>query len=121
MALKVNNDSNVSAYILVNESSSGTTPNVNVTGTSGKIHSMDVSNGAATHTSFLKMKLTEGTVTAGTTEPDVMLTCGPSTSERYDFPTGLDFSQLSFWTTRLAATTDTTTPNTTIVTILASK
>ena len=120
MALTINNDSNISTYTLIKESASGATPNSNVTGTSGKIYSLDISVAAGSnYVSYVKLKLTTGAVTAGTTEPDLMLSCVQGGTERYDFPSGLDFSQLTFWTTRNPATSDTTAPNTTTVTILA--
>lgn len=119
MTLKVNNDANVNTYKLIKQDSSvASAADVNVTGDSGEMLSLEISNGGSTHTSYVKFKLTSGTVTTGTTEPDLMLSCGPNTAERYDFPNGLGFSQLTFWSTRLPATSDTTAPNTTIVTIL---
>ena len=119
MALTINNDSNVNTYTILKETASGVTANTNVTGTSGRIYSVDISVASGgSYVSYLKFKLTSGTATVGTTEPDLMLNCLQNTSERYDFPSGLPFEQLTFWTSRNPATSDTTAPNTTIVTIL---
>jgi len=50
----------------------------------------------------------------------LLLVCGSNTSERYDFPAGLPFTVLSFYTSRELATSDTTAPGTTKVVILCS-
>ena len=121
MTLKVTGfTSSGASYKIVNDADSDENAESDVLGTSGSIYSVDITNSAGTHTSYVKFKLTSGTATVGTTEPDMMLVCGPSTSERYMFPAGLSFSQLTFWTARNAATTDTTAPNSTTVNILCS-
>lgn len=121
MALKVSGFSSTAAtYKLINNTDSDENAETDLTGTSGKIYQIYILNGAGTNTSYTKFKLTSGVVTPGTTEPDMMLVAGPSTSETYEFPNGLAFDQLSFWTTRLPATSDTTAPNTTTVTILCT-
>ena len=121
MTLKVTGfESAGASYKIVSDSDSDENPELDVTGASGKIYSIDINNGANTNTSYTKFKLTSGTVTAGTTEPDMMLVAPPSSAKQYVFPAGLDFTQLSFWTTRNPATSDQTAPNTTIVTILCS-
>tara|TARA_R100000458_G_C8267445_1_gene242399 strand:+ start:1135 stop:1500 length:366 start_codon:yes stop_codon:yes gene_type:complete len=121
MTLKVTGfASTLATYKLINDADSDENAETDVTGSSGILYAVDVSNGAGTNTSYLKMKLTEGTVTVGTTEPDLMLVAGPNTAVHYEFPNGIPFSQLSFWTTRNPVTTDTTAPNQTTVTILAS-
>ena len=121
MTLKVSGFSSaIATYKIVKDAVSNATAETDVTGTSGRIYHIDVSNTAGTHVSYAKFKLTSGTVTPGTTEPDMMLAAPPSTAKAYSFPNGLAFEQLSFWTTRAAATSDTTTPNTTIITILCS-
>ena len=121
MTLKVTGcASATSTYKIVNDTDSDENAETDVTGTSGSIYSIDITNTAGTHTSYMKFKLTSGETTVGTTEPDMMILCGPSTSERYYFPEGLAFEQLTFWTTRNPTTADTTAPNTTTVTILCS-
>tara|TARA_R100001163_G_C4892393_1_gene84772 strand:+ start:145 stop:510 length:366 start_codon:yes stop_codon:yes gene_type:complete len=121
MALKVTGYTSASnAYKIVNDSDSDENAEVDVIGSSGRIYAIDITNAAGTNTSYVKFKLTTGTVTVTTTEPDMMLVCGPNTSESYQFPNGLPFSQLSFWTTRNAATSDNTAPNQTTVNILCS-
>lgn len=121
MTLKVSGFSSTAAsYKIVNDADSDENVHTDVTGTSGNIYSIDISNGANTNTSYVKFKLTSGAATVGTTEPDMVLVCGPNTAEQYHFPSGLAFSQLTFWTTRNGETTDTTAPNATIVTILCT-
>tara|TARA_R110000796_G_scaffold64437_1_gene149289 strand:- start:92 stop:457 length:366 start_codon:yes stop_codon:yes gene_type:complete len=121
MTLKVSGFSSTSAtYKVVNDADSDENEETDVTGASGKIYSIDITNGAGTNTSYVKFKLTSGTVTPGTTEPDMMLACGPNTTELYEFPNGLAFEQLSFWTTILPATSNAAAPNSTIVTILCT-
>ena len=121
MTLKVTGfSSSAATYKIVNDADSDENAEVDVTGTSGKIYSIEITNSAGTHTSYAKFRLTSGTVTVGTTEPDMMLVCGPSTSETYLFPNGLPFTQLTFWTTRDDATSDTTAPNGTIINILCT-
>ena len=107
-------------YKVVSDADSDENAETDVTATSGKIYHIDIINGAGTHTSYTKFKLASGAVTVGTTEPDMMLVAGPSTSQTYEFPNGLSFDQLTFWTTRNPAVGDTTAPNTTTVTILCT-
>ena len=125
MTLKVTGFKSTGAtYKIVHDADSITSGapalNEDVLGTSGKIYSIDITNSAGTHTSYTKFKLTSGTVTVGTTEPDMVILCGPSTSEQYQFPAGLDFTQLTFWTTRNGETADATVPNSTVINILCS-
>ena len=121
MTLKVSGFSNTTAaYKVVKDGDSDENAETDVTGSGGSIYQIDISNGAGTNTSYTKFKLTSGAVTVGTTEPDMMLVAGPSTAESYEFPGGLAFDQLTFWTTRNPATSDTTAPNATIVTILCT-
>ena len=108
------------SYKIVTDTDSDENAETDVTGSTGKIYSIDISNGGGTHTSYTKFKLSSGVVTPGTTEPDLLLLAKPNTAKQYVFPAGLDFDQLSFWTTRNGETSDTTAPNTTIVTILCS-
>jgi len=121
MTLKVSGfTSSAATYKVVSDADSDENAETDVTGSGGRIYHIDVSNQAGTHTSYAKFKLTSGVVTPGTTEPDMMLVAGPSTAQAYEFPGGLAFEQLSFWTTRSAATSDQTAPNTTIITILCT-
>ena len=109
------------SYKIVNDPTSNATAEVNVTGGSGEIYAIDISVGGSSGYSNVKFKLTSGTATVGTTEPDLQLACLAGGSERFDFPAGLRFDQLTFWSTADFPTSDTTNPaNTTIVTILTS-
>jgi len=121
MALKVSGfDDSAASYKVVNNTDSDENVETNVTGSSGTLYAVDIVNGGSTHTSYTKFKLTSGTVTVGTTQPDMLLVCKPNTSETYQFPTGLSFEQLTFWTTRNGEATDSTAPNTTTVTLLCT-
>ena len=121
MSLKVSGFSSAAAtYKVVSDADSDSGVETDVTGSGGRIYHIDISNTQATHTSYVKFKLTAGTVTVGTTEPDMMLVAGPSTAQAYEFPSGLAFEQLTYWTTRNPATSDNTGPNTTILTILCT-
>ena len=108
-------------FKIINDATSNATAETNVTGTSGSIFAIDIGVAGSSGFSHTKFKLTSGTATVGTTEPDLQLICPAGGSERYDFPNGLPFSQLTFWSTDDFPTSDTTNPsNTTIVTILTS-
>lgn len=121
MTLKVSGfSSSTATYKLVNDADSDENAETNVTGSSGTIYQIEITNGAGTNTSYTKFKLTSGAVTPGTTEPDMMLVAGPSKSQTYEFPNGLSFDQLSFWTTILPATSNAAAPNSTTVTILCT-
>lgn len=121
MALSVTGfSSSALSHKVVYESSSGTTANTDVTGTSGTIISMDLDNNGSTYASHIKFKLTSGAITVGTTEADFSIQVGASKKVTIDFPNPLAFEQLSFWTTRNGETSDTTAPETTLITILCT-
>lgn len=121
MALKVSGFSSATAtYKLVSDTDSDENAETNVTGSSGTIHQIYIKNDAQSNTSYLKLKLSSGAVTVGTTEPDMLLAAGPSMPETYVFPSGLAFDQLTFWSTANPATSDTTAPPSTEVIILCS-
>ena len=123
MALNVHGFENSanSAYKIVQETSSGTTLVENATGSSGRIYCITLTNTDNSNGGISKFFLrTSTTPTVGTTEPDLVLACGSNTSERYEFPNGLPFTVLSFYTSRNLATSDTTAPGTTKVVILCS-
>tara|TARA_R100001082_G_scaffold98939_1_gene67433 strand:- start:807 stop:1178 length:372 start_codon:yes stop_codon:yes gene_type:complete len=123
MALNVHGFENgaTSSYKIVQETSSGTTLVENATGGSGRIYCITLTNTDNSNGGFTKFFLSSATTpTVGTTEPDLLLVCGSNTTERYEFPAGLPFTVLSFYTSRELATSDTTAPGTTKVVILCS-
>jgi hypothetical protein len=107
-------------YKIVNDSDSNATAEVNVTGGSGRIYSIRIKNDASSNASYVKFKLTTGTTTVGTTEPDMMLIARASVDEKYIFPGGLPFDQLTFWSTATSATNNSGAPPSTDVTILST-
>ena len=123
MALNVHGFENGanSSFKIVQETSSGTTLVENATGGAGRIYCITITNTDNTNGGFTKLFLKDATTpTVGTTEPDLLLVCGSNTTERYEFPGGLPFTVLSFYTSRELATSDTTAPGTTKVVILCS-
>jgi len=121
MTLKVSGySSTYAAYKVVNDSDSDENAELDVTGSAGKIYQIYIKNDAQSNSSYVKFKLTSGATTVGTTEPDLMLVAGPNTPQTYVFPTGLSFTQLTFWTTLNPATSDTTAPPSTDITILCT-
>ena len=120
MALSVSGySSSALAYKVVHESNASDTANLDVTGSSGRLYSIDIDQQTAT-ACYLKMKLTAGTVTVGTTEPDLLIELPASGKAKFDIPGGLAFSQLSFWVTDAAATSDTGDPGTVLITFLCT-
>tara|TARA_Y100000114_G_scaffold153109_1_gene172485 strand:- start:1005 stop:1373 length:369 start_codon:yes stop_codon:yes gene_type:complete len=108
-------------FKIVSDATSNATAEVNVTGGAGKLYSVDISVAGSSGYSNVKFKLTSGTATVGTTEPDLQLAVFGGGSERFDFPNGLSFDQITFWSTADFATSSTSNPaNTTIVTLLTS-
>ena len=121
MALKVSGySSSNTAYKIVSDTDSDENAETDVTGASGRIYQIYIKNDASSNTSYVKLKLTSGAVTVGTTEPDLVLAAGPSAPETYVFPAGLPFTQLTFWTTATAATNNSAAPPSTEVIILCT-
>ena len=69
---------------------------------------------------YLKIKITTGTVTLGTTQPDLMFEIPSSGAVMINLPAGLAFDQLSFWVTDAVAFDDTGDPGTVLLTFLCS-
>lgn len=91
-----------------------------VLGTSGTIISVDIDNQHSA-TIFLKMKTTTGSYVSGTTYPDHQFRIPGSTSKRFDFTSGLRFSQLTFWCNSGGEYDSTTSPGgTVLVTFICS-
>ena len=115
-------------YKLASESNASDSASVDVFGGSGLLHSIYFANESTSNAAYLKIKLTAGAVTVGTTEPDLMFHLAAVASSSYadrsvmkvDIPNGLAFSQFSFWVTDDDATSDTGDPGTVTVQVLAS-
>lgn len=121
MALKISGfNDDLAVYKVVNDTDSDENAELDVLGSGGRIYCIHIKNDAQANSSYLKLKLSSGVVTPGTTEPDLMLVARPSIEETYLFPSGLVFTQLSFWSTLNPATSDTTAPPSTEVTILCN-
>ena len=116
------------AYKLAKETDASDTASLDIFGGGGTLHSLRIDNTSQSNAAFLKMKITAGTVTVGTTEPDLMFHLAAAQDASHanrsvaqiEFPSGLRFSQMSFWVTDAAATSDQGDPGTVTVTILAS-
>jgi|TARA_R110001583_G_scaffold147362_4_gene299438 hypothetical protein len=130
MALTVTGFSNTSLnYKLASETNAGVTPSTDIFGGAGTLHSIFVDNQNTSNAAYLKIKLIAGTVTVGTTKPDMMfhLAAAASTSHadrsvtQISFPAGIRFNQLSFWVTDQPAWDDSAgDPGTVVLSFLAS-
>ena len=114
MALKVTGYTSGSMkYKIVYQDAVTQTADVDVLGDGGTVKSLELWN---QHSAiiYFKMKRTSGEYTAGSTEPDVMLRMPATTSKQFDFPDGLSFDQLTFWSNDGATTADTDAPGGTV-------
>ena len=120
MALTVHGfQANTSSYKIVQETASGTTLTADTLGAGGSIYSITLVNSDGNHAGYTKFFLdNRDTPTVGTTEPDLMLYATAGATRKFDFPTGLPFKALTFYTSRNPATSDTTAPGTTKVLVL---
>ena len=129
MALTVTGFSNTAlTYKLAAETNGGDTLSADIFGGSGTLYAIDFDNQSTSNAAYLKIKLTSGTISVGTTEPDLMFklaaAAGTNASQAsrtsIQFPAGLAFSQLSFWITDAAATSDTGDPGTIVLSFLCA-
>ena len=122
MALTVSgfSSANLTYKLAYDDNISATSPGTDVFGSSGTIHGISITNSESSNTAYLKMKITSGTVTVGTTQPDLMFQVTAGKSTQIDFPAGLKFTQLSYWVTVNAVHTDTTDPGTIVASFLCS-
>ena len=107
------------SYKIGHEDNASDTPSTDIFGGSGTLHAIDV-NQTSNAIAYLKMKITAGTVTVGTTQPDLMFEIPSSGAVMINLPAGLAFDQLSFWVTDAAAYDDTGDPGTVLLTFLCS-
>jgi len=108
-----------SSYKVVQETSSVATVLNDVLGTGGTIYSITLINSDGNHAGYTKFFLSSrDTPTIGSSEPDLMLFSTAGQTRRFDFPNGLIFKGLTFYTSRNPATSDTTAPGTTKILVL---
>jgi len=115
MALKVSGYSSTSlTHKIVDQSTVTQTANVDVLGTSGTLHHITLAN-QHSGVVYIKFFLTTGEYTAAVTEPDLMFRLPANTTKEFDFPSGLEFSQLTFWANANPDTPNVGAPGGTIV------
>lgn len=120
MALTVTGfTSSALAYKIVHESNASDAVSADVLGGAGTLWAIDANQQTAA-IAYLKIKITTGTVTLGTTQPDLMFEIPSSGAVMINLPAGLAFDQLSFWVTDAAAYDDTGDPGTVLLTFLCS-
>jgi len=107
------------SYKIAHEDNASDTPSTDIFGGAGTLYAIDV-NQTSNSICYLKMKITAGEVTVGTTKPDLMFEIPSSGAATINFPAGLAFSQLSFWVTDAAPYDDTGDPGTVLLTFLCS-
>ena len=110
------------SYKLAHEDNASDSASTDIFGGPGTLHSINFNNNQASNNAYLKLKITSGTVTVGTTQPDLLfeLPAGGASDVQIAFPAGLSFSQLSFWVTDAAPYDDTGDPGTVLLTFLCS-
>ncbi len=100
MALKVTGFSTAALpYKIVHESASTATLLSNVTGSSGKIHTMDLDVGQSNTTSYLKIFLGAAASISSPADIKIRLRTGANGVKRFNMPKGIDFTEFSFYTT----------------------
>ena len=123
MALTVTGCSNNSlSYKIASESDASDSLSSDIFGGGGTLYAIDFDNQSG-NSAFLKLYLRSGTVTAGGnsgSEPDMMFKLAANKATTIQLPAGLAFTQLSFWVTDAAATSDTGDPGTVVVTFFCA-
>jgi hypothetical protein len=107
MALKVTGFATIGLpFKVVTETTSTNTMNTNVTGTSGKVYSLDLDVGQSSSTSYFKLYLGTGAVVSGVEDIKIRLRTGAPGVKRFTMPNGIDFTEFSFFTTSTHATSN---------------
>jgi len=97
-------------YKIVKETASTSTPVNNVTGASGSLYSISVTN-AASQPVYVKLVDSTSSV-PGTTAPSLMLKVANGTSLTWQVPGGVVFANgFSFWAVQLPGVGDSTAPS----------
>jgi hypothetical protein len=94
-------DSGTLAYKIVSDTTLDATANIDVTAEAGSLYAIDIDNQDQSDHCFVKLSLTQSTITVGTTPPDIMIRANSATKRRVVIPEGVAFSKLSFWQTTL--------------------
>ena len=89
-------DSTVLGYKIVKQTITNATANIDVTAESGSLYDVSIAN-ASSSNAYIKFTLTEGTVTVGTTAPQIMFYVPAGESRKWSIPSGVAFSKLTFW------------------------
>ena len=111
MALSITgfNDDTFS-YSIIHETEATNSATVNVTGSSGRLYSVNIDNKSGSGV-FLKLSDAISPV-AGTTVPDMILHLAAGAVKKIDIPGGWPFTNsLSFWCTQNETVGDTTAPS----------
>ena len=120
MALTVTGFSSSSlTYKIASESDASDSASTDILGGSGTLYAIDFDNQSG-NSAYLKLYLTSGTVTVGTTQPTAMFKLAANKKSHINLPAGLAFTQLSFWVTDAAVHTDTGDPGTVLLTFLCA-
>ena len=121
MALTVSKFDRSLGYMMAVETDSTNSINTDVFAGDGKLYSVDVDNTSGSNTCYVKLYITGYSPTLGSSTPDIILRCPASTRQVWTVPEGVDFTTLSFASTRNPAFSDTTaTAGTLAVRIVAS-
>ena len=129
MALTVTGfSSNALAYKIATETNASDSASLDIFGGSGTLYAINFDNQDTSNDAYLRLKLTSGAVTVGTTQPDMVFhlddAAGSAASQQsaitIQIPGGVAFDQLSFWVTDGAAYSDTGDPGTVVLSFLAS-
>jgi hypothetical protein len=82
---------------------------IDALGSAGTIRSVVIWN-KHSGTVYFKLKTTSGAWVSGTTDPDYQWRMPATTTNRFDFPDGIPFSQLTFWCNASSASSATDGP-----------
>ena len=113
-------DSTIIKHKIVHQSTLNATPSIDVTGEAGLLKEIIITSVSNTN-NYIKMTLTEDTVTVGTTTPQLMFRVNAGNnatkSQRWSIPDGVAFTKLSFWAVQGPNDSNTAAPGTGAVTI----
>ena len=102
-------DASVLNYKIVKQTITNSTPNIDVTSEPGSLYSIKVVN-ASSSNSYVKLTISESSVTVGTTLPEMMIRVNAAETKQWAIPDGLSFTKLSFWCVTGPTDNNTTSP-----------
>jgi len=102
-------DSSVLNYKIIKQTITNATANVDVTSEAGNLIQITCVNGSSDNV-YLKITITETSITVGTTVPEMMLRVNAGETKRWSIPAGLPFTKLSFWAVTGPTDANTTAP-----------